>query len=103
MMSRNQSINHIFQMGWSCNGEDWKITVVQSMFFLGSVLGTLYCGVLADRAGRRPALVLANIFAFSGNLLTAFLIPSVTSIAIGRFVSGLAVDSNFFMMYILGK
>lgn len=74
----------------------------QSIFFIGSVIGSLALGVLADRIGRLHVLVLANFFAFLGNGLTIFS-KEIYTFSISRFIAGVATDSNFVMMYIIGK
>lgn len=113
------------ELNWICDNA-WKVTLGQSMFFIGSVVGTLIFGLLADVLGnerkkmrkqlnslrlikrffwfpgRLPILILANIIAMLGNILTIFG-TSVVRFSIFRFISGLATDSNFVMMYILGK
>lgn len=71
----------------------------QSFFFIGSVFGVLF-GVLADRIGRLPVLILANLTAMIGNLVT-MLSRDLYSFSASRFLSGMATDSNFVMMYIL--
>ncbi|KAL9888582.1 organic cation transporter protein isoform 1-T7 [Glossina fuscipes fuscipes] len=87
------------ELDWICDNA-WKVTLGQSMFFIGSVMGTLIFGLLADVLGRLPILILANIIAMLGNILTIFG-TSVVRFSIFRFISGLATDSNFVMMYIL--
>uniref|UniRef100_A0ABK9MZV8 Major facilitator superfamily (MFS) profile domain-containing protein n=1 Tax=Glossina morsitans morsitans TaxID=37546 RepID=A0ABK9MZV8_GLOMM len=87
------------ELNWICDNA-WKVTLGQSMFFIGSVVGTLIFGLLADVLGRLPILILANIIAMLGNILTIFG-TSVVRFSIFRFISGLATDSNFVMMYIL--
>lgn len=72
------------------------------MFFVGSVIGTQIFGVLADKIGRLPVLVFANVMALLGNGITVFS-SNVTVFSLSRLISGFAVDSNFVMMYILGK
>lgn len=72
------------------------------MFFVGSVFGTQIFGGLADSIGRLPVLIFANVMGLIGNGITVFS-TNVSIFSISRFVSGLAVDSNFIMMYILGK
>ncbi|EDW68103.1 organic cation transporter-like protein [Drosophila virilis] len=87
------------EMNWIC-GEAWKLTLGQSMFFVGSVVGTLVLGYLADIVGRLPILILANLIAMTGNLLTMFG-TSLPLFCIFRLIAGFATDSNFLMMYIL--
>lgn len=72
----------------------------QSLFFIGSVIGTLSFGILADKTGRLPALIFAFMMALIGNGLTIFT-KTVPTFSIARFISGMATDSNFVMMYIL--
>lgn len=86
------------QLNWVC-ADRWKATFGQSLFFVGSVFGVLF-GVLADRVGRLPVLILANLTAMLGNLATMYSTDLFT-FSIARLISGLATDSNFVMMYIL--
>lgn len=74
----------------------------QSMFFVGSVVGSLIFGIMADKYGRLPILIISNIMALFGNGLTVFA-TNVPIFSLCRFVAGLATDSNFVMMYILGN
>ncbi|XP_075145743.1 organic cation transporter protein isoform X2 [Haematobia irritans] len=87
------------ELNWICD-DAWKLTLGQSMFFVGSVVGSLLFGVLADIVGRLPILIAANMVAMVGNVLTIFG-TDLISFSIFRFISGLATDSNFVMMYIL--
>lgn len=57
---------------------------------------------MADSIGRLPVLIFANVMALIGNGITIFS-TNVPMFSISRFISGLAVDSNFLMMYILGN
>lgn len=57
---------------------------------------------MADSIGRLPVLIFSNVMALIGNGITVFS-TSVPMFSISRFISGLAVDSNFLMMYILGN
>jgi MFS family permease len=82
--------------------DNWKPAVGQSLFFIGSVLGTLWFGIMADHIGRLPVIVLANVLAFLGNVATSFTYQ-LTEFAASRLLAGLASDTNFLMMYIIGE
>lgn len=84
-----------------CDSE-WKSTIGQSMFFIGSVVGTQTFGAMADNIGRLPVLIFSNMMALLGNGATIFA-TNVPFFSVTRFISGLAVDTNFLMMYILGE
>ena len=90
-----------FQLNWVCK-DNWKIAVGQSLFFVGSVIGSLGLGVMADHVGRLPMLVVSNLFALLGNLATSFTYH-LPEFAASRLFAGVATDTNFFMMYIIGK
>lgn len=87
-----------FQLNWVCDSA-WKSALGQSFFFIGSIFGMIF-GLIADRFGRLPALILANLTAMLGNILTMFS-RDVVFFSVSRFISGMATDSNFVMMYIL--
>ncbi|XP_055379181.1 organic cation transporter protein-like [Condylostylus longicornis] len=87
------------ELNWVCDLK-WKTTVGQSMFFIGSVIGSLLFGILADKIGRLPVLISANMVAMTGNLSTMFC-SSFEFFCVCRFIAGMATDSNFVMMYIL--
>lgn len=72
------------------------------MFFVGSVVGSLLFGIYADRKGRLHALVWSNMLAFIGNILTLFS-KNIGMYSFCRFIAGAATDTNYVMMYIIGK
>lgn len=89
------------ELNWVCQNA-WRSAFGQSMFFVGSVIGTLVFGILADVIGRIPILIYAHLMGIIGNGLTIFASDIIT-FSICRFISGFATDSNFVMMYILGE
>ncbi|PNF15619.1 hypothetical protein B7P43_G15976 [Cryptotermes secundus] len=89
----------ISELHWVCD-DSWKPAVAQSMFFVGSVLGSLGLGVMSDHVGRLPVLILANMLALAGNVATVFT-SGLPEFAFCRMVTGLATDNNFVMMYII--
>jgi len=88
------------QLNWVCD-EAYKARVGQSLFFVGSMCGTLLFGLLGDRIGRIRAVVLANWCGFLGDSATIFT-QSLVTFSASRFVSGLAAEANAYLMYILG-
>ena len=89
------------QMHWVCN-DSWKPALAQSMFFVGSVFGSLGLGVMSDHVGRLPVLIVANMLALVGNVATVFT-SGLAELAFCRMINGLATDNNFVMMYIIGE
>lgn len=76
-------------------------STAQSIFFVGAIFGGLIFGWIADRYGRIPALVGANVTGFLAGVATV-LADSFWEFALCRFFVGFAFDNCFTMMYILG-
>ena len=64
-----------------------------SIGLLGYVVGSLADSVVADRLGRRPALILSVVMVVIGSLITA-LSDSFTMLLIGRFISGMGIGAE---------
>lgn len=86
-------------LNWVCQNSHKSITG-QAFYFVGSVIGTFVMGIFADIIGRLPILIIAHMFGIFGNALTIFATNSI-AFAFCRFISGMATDNNFVMMYIL--
>ncbi|XP_017073094.1 organic cation transporter-like protein [Drosophila eugracilis] len=86
-------------LNWVCD-DAYKARVGQSLFFVGSMCGTLLFGLLGDKIGRIRAVVLANWCGFLGDSATIFA-QSLVTFSASRFVSGLAAEANAYLMYIL--
>ncbi|XP_060649558.1 organic cation transporter protein [Drosophila nasuta] len=87
------------ELEWVCD-DAYKLAVGQSFFFIGSVLGTLFFGYLADRIGRLPACMLTTLTGALGDFITSF-VNSLPFFSMGRFISGLSTDTQYILMYIL--
>lgn len=66
------------------------------------MFGTIIFGLLGDKIGRVKAVILANWCGFLGDFSTIFAY-NLATFSFTRFVAGLAVDANAYLMYILGK
>ncbi|OAD59193.1 Organic cation transporter protein [Eufriesea mexicana] len=84
---------------WVCD-RAYKATVAQSTFFVGSIVGGLVLGTMADRAGRVPVLVMTNLLGFVGGISTIYS-NNFLEFCACRFVVGLAYDNTFVIAYIL--
>ncbi|EDV43370.1 uncharacterized protein Dana_GF16557 [Drosophila ananassae] len=87
------------ELNWVCD-EAFNLAVGQSFFFVGSVMGSIFFGYLADRIGRLPACVLTTLTGAAGDFLTSF-VSDLPWFSFARFVSGLSLDTQYVLMYIL--
>lgn len=65
-------------------------------------MGTIFFGCLADRIGRLPACILTTLTGAIGDFISSF-VSSLPLFSVGRFVAGLSTDTQYILMYILGK
>ncbi|KAH8302815.1 hypothetical protein KR044_010888, partial [Drosophila immigrans] len=87
------------EFNWVCDNDAYA-TYAQMIFFLGSVVGCMGYGHLADRIGRVSALVSSCGLAFFGSVFSSFA-TSFMGFAISRFFVGASYDTCFTMIYIL--
>ncbi|XP_017084703.1 organic cation transporter protein [Drosophila eugracilis] len=87
------------ELEWVCD-DAFKLAVGQSFFFIGSALGSIFFGYLADRIGRLPACVLSTLTGASGDFFTSF-VGGLPWFSFTRFISGLSMDTQYVLMYIL--
>ncbi|XP_055905520.1 solute carrier family 22 member 13-like [Eupeodes corollae] len=87
------------EMNWVCD-DAHKLAVGQSLFFIGSVIGTILFGYFADRIGRLPTMIMANLSGCIGDFLSSYT-SSLPEFAACRFISGMATDTCFYLMYIM--
>ncbi|KAG7200650.1 hypothetical protein KM043_001206 [Ampulex compressa] len=80
--------------------EAYKVTLAQSIFFVGAICGGFLFGWLADRYGRIPVLIGTNAMAFVGGLATVY-VDAFWQFCFCRFVVGFAFDNTFVIAYIL--
>ncbi|KAG4067767.1 hypothetical protein HA402_005539 [Bradysia odoriphaga] len=86
-------------LNWVCDNATLP-TIAQSVFFVGAIVGGLIFGRIADRYGRVPSLMAANVVGAVGGIATAFT-NDFWSFTICRFFVGFAFDNCFMIMYIL--
>ncbi|KAH8411195.1 hypothetical protein KR222_011699, partial [Zaprionus bogoriensis] len=87
------------EFNWVCDSA-YKARIGQSLFFIGTMVGTLIFGPLGDRFGRVKTMILANMSTFIGEFATAFA-NSLFTFSITRFVSGLGSAANIYLIIIL--
>ncbi|XP_014366561.2 carcinine transporter [Papilio machaon] len=85
--------------GWVCDKDSYQATA-QSVFFLGCILGGFVVGWVADKFGRVPAAVFANIIGCIAGVASTFT-TSFLEFSICRFFMGMSYDNCMMMMYLL--
>ena len=59
------------QYDWVCDDAE-KLPLAQAVFFIGSIVGGIMSGYIADRFGRIPALVMCNLISAVAGIITTF-------------------------------
>ncbi|XP_016956025.1 solute carrier family 22 member 3 isoform X2 [Drosophila biarmipes] len=87
------------EYNWVCDKKELGTYSVIA-FFMGSIVGCLCLGYIADHQGRLVALFLANFCALIGGLVSVFC-KDFYCFAASRFVAGLALNNSFVCYFIL--
>ena len=70
------------------NQRDWIVT----MALIGAAIGSLFSGVVSDKIGRKPVILIADTLFTIGAVMMAFA-PSIPFLMAGRVVVGLGVGA----------
>ncbi|XP_014474815.1 PREDICTED: organic cation transporter protein-like [Dinoponera quadriceps] len=87
------------ELEWVCD-KTFLGSAAQSAFFVGSIIGGLIFGYIADRYGRIPALVSCNAVGFFASIATAFC-NSFWSFCVARLIVGSSFDNCFNVIFII--
>lgn len=80
--------------------EDWRPALAQSLFFVGSMVGSPSLGWAADAWGRLPIIVFSNLLGAVAGIASAFSSSFVMFAAL-RFIVGLTYEQHYIIAYIL--
>ena len=89
------------QFGMVCE-QEWLVSMAQSVFFSGGVIGSIVLGWIADKWGRRPALLVCTVLMVVGNVAT-IMPPDYWWYIAMRFIAGLSHPSAFNIGFMLGE
>lgn len=87
------------ELEWVCDNT-YLSSAAQSAFFIGSIIGGLIFGYIADHYGRIPALVACNGVGFFASVGTAFC-NSFWTFALARLIVGTSFDNCFNILFII--
>ncbi len=87
-------------MDWVCD-DDWIPPFTQAVFFVGAAIGTLLFGFAADRYGRYPSFVAANLLLMVVGIILPYC-QDVYSFVAARFAMGLTHSQYYGLIYLLG-
>ncbi|XP_063601034.1 solute carrier family 22 member 13-like [Penaeus indicus] len=87
------------QLDWVCD-EDWRPALAQSLFFVGSMLGSPSLGWAADTWGRLPIIIFTNVLGGVAGVASAFS-SSFAMFAACRFFVGITHEQEGLMAFVL--
>lgn len=87
------------EMEWVCERDSYQATA-QAVFFVGSIVGGLCIGWVADKYGRLPAGVIGNLIGSIAGVISIFA-RNFTEFSICRFFMGMSYDTCMMMIYLL--
>ncbi|KAH7962546.1 hypothetical protein HPB52_016822 [Rhipicephalus sanguineus] len=76
---------------WIC-GDNWKMYATHTAYWIGSMVGCLISGFLADRLGRKKTILILLVIGGSGNAFSA-LFSSFAGFTTLRFITGLGAGT----------
>ena len=85
------------EFGLYCDREIW-IPIVAAVFFVGQAVGALTAGQISDNFGRRPALIVSELFLNVPALLSGFF-DSFPFFVVCRFLSGAGYSACYIIVY----
>ena len=88
-------------MNWVCQ-DSWVGPFLQSIFYGGSVLGTLLYGWTADKFGRYPIFIATNLVLAVGGICLP-LCEDISCFASVRFVMGMNWTALYSTIMVLGE
>ena len=80
-----------------CDREIW-IQIVTTIFFLGQAIGALLVGQIADKFGRRPALIISELLLNVTSIISAFN-QNFALFVIMRFLNGMGYAACYISVY----
>lgn len=80
----------------------WLKTFSESLFMMGDIPGSVICGALSDRYGRKTALLWGSIMQF---ILASLVVvsPNFSAFTVLRVLVGATTSSLFLVVYVMGK
>nr|AEB00643.1 glucose transporter 1 [Penaeus vannamei] len=87
------------QLDWVCD-EDWRPALAQSLFFVGSMLGSPSLGWAADIWGRLPIVIFTNVLGGVAGVASAFS-SSFAMFAACRFFVGITHEQEGLAAFVL--